>query len=108
MERHSEISALRQSEQTQEIGCRVFDAVAQFLASKVITPRVEQEAIDYALRRFEGLFSPHQIVRLTARQIGVEEERRRLAAQAPKPPRKDRFGRPIREPQAVLPLARTG
>ncbi len=92
-----EIEHLRRDERQIEIGCRVFDAAAQFLASREITPDVEQAVIDMTLRRFAGQLPDGMIVRFTARQIGVEEERRRRAAAAPKPARKDRFGRPIRE-----------
>ena len=100
-----EIEMHRRNEKWQDIGCRVFDVVAQFLASREITPQVEQQALDIALRQFAGQLPDGMIIKFAARQIGVDEERRRIAKAAPKPPRKDRFGRPIRENKSVLPLS---
>lgn len=83
----------------------MFDVVAQFLASRDITPAVEQQVIDIALRRFSGQLPDGMIVKFAARQIGVEEERRQIAAATPKPQRKDRFGRPIRETKSGVALS---
>jgi len=96
-----EIYQQRRDEQNQELFCQIFDFVSQWFVSRETTLPNEREVIDLAIEKFKGRLPEGMIYNLAARQIGIEEERRRIIAALPKPVRRDIFGRPILNKKAV-------
>jgi len=96
-----EIQNHRREMQNQELFCEIYDFIAQFFVSRETTNENGHEAINLAIRKFKGRLPDGMIFNLAARQIGIEEERRRIAAALPPPVRKDIFGRPIKNTKVV-------
>ena len=92
-----EIERHRRQERFSDLGNRIGDVVANELISVDITPEIARRGIDVAVARFAGVYPAGMIANIAQVEINLQIERRARAAAAPKPERKDRFGRPIRE-----------
>jgi len=93
-----EINQQRRDERFQDIGCKIFDFIAQFCVEHPqLDLTAKREGVRLAIEKFRDILPEGMIYNLACRQYDVEEARNKAYAAAPKPVRKDIYGRPIIE-----------
>jgi len=90
-----EIEHDRREERTTALCCRIFDFVANYYISREINIETQIACLNEAFARFRNFLPEGMIANLVKVQMAEELKRNRDAALAPKPIRKDIFGRPI-------------